>query len=289
MNQYRICSTKLFHPSHENEYTKIQNSGENKDKLSAAFYTKKLWPVNSIIRIKFLQKNPTIPRTSISDMDTQNGPIDPLQQYFFDNPSINITDAIKKIVNERIQPLVSLNLQFVDENKDADVRIDFDSDGGSWSLLGTDVKNENPKNATVNFGWFDVSTVMHEFGHVLGMIHEHQNPKGKTIDWNYDSVYEWAESTQGWDKEMTKKNILNRYKSDSINGSDFDPLSIMLYFFPSNLTNNGVGTHQNLRLSGTDMTFITKNYGINDPAKIYKDIYKTKYRFKFRKIQTFIN
>lgn len=36
----------------------------------------------------------------------------------------------------------------------------------------------------MNFGWVDVPTVIHEMGHMLGMIHEHQNPKGQNIDWN---------------------------------------------------------------------------------------------------------
>ena len=127
----------------------------------------------------------------------------------------------------------------------------------------------------MNLGWFDVSTVMHEFGHVLGMIHEHQNPKGKSIDWNKDAVYNWAKSTQGWDKDMTDKNILNKYQNDLINGSSFDPLSIMLYFFPGSLTNDGKGTNQNLQLSGLDMEFINKNYGKDNAKTFFPTIYNS--------------
>lgn len=267
LGQLRSCIAKHALPKHL--------EGKDKNHLAAAFYQSKLWDPNSTIKIKFLDENPNIPRTSKNKMSTKNSAIDPLQQYFFDNPTINITDAVKKIVNERIQPLVNLKFQFVDKNADADVRISFDPSGGAWSELGTDAKNVAADKATMNLGWFDVSTVMHEFGHVLGMIHEHQNPKGKSIDWNKDAVYNWAKSTQGWDKDMTDKNILNKYQNDLINGSSFDPLSIMLYFFPGSLTNNDEGTSQNLQLSGLDMEFINKNYGKDNAKTFFPTIYNS--------------
>jgi hypothetical protein len=266
-NTMRICATKHELPEH------IKHTKGGFSHLGAAFYSEKLWDKNSTIKIKFLDENPDIPRTPISTMNTTNGPIDPLQQEFSANTNIKITDAIKRIVNERIQPLVSLKFEFVDANEDADVRISFDRNNGAWSLLGTDAKNEDKDKPTMNLGWFDVSTVIHEFGHVLGMIHEHQNPRGQSIDWNEKKVYEWAETTQGWDKETTKRNIMDKYDINSINGSSFDPLSIMLYFFPPDLTNNNKGTYQNLRLSGLDMEFINKNYGKDNASSFFKEIY----------------
>jgi hypothetical protein len=266
-NTMKICASKHELPEH------IKNAKGDFAHLAAAFYSEKIWDKNSTIKIKFLDENPDIPRTPISSMNTTNGPIDPLQKEFSDNTNIKITDAIKRIVNERIQPLVSLKFQFVDTNQDADVRIGFDRNNGAWSLLGTDAKNEDKDKPTMNLGWFDVSTVIHEFGHVLGMIHEHQNPRGQSIDWNEKKVYEWAETTQGWDKETTKRNIMDKYDINSINGSSFDPLSIMLYFFPPDLTNNNKGTYQNLRLSGLDMEFINKNYGKENATSFFQQIY----------------
>ena len=267
LGQLRSCIEKHTIPDYLKE--------KDNQHLAAAFYQSKLWDSNSTIKIKFLDENPNVPRTSENNMSTKNGPIDPLQQYFFDNPNINITEGVKKIVNERIQPLVSLKFQFVDKNSDADVRISFDASGGAWSELGTDAKNVAADKATMNLGWFDVSTVMHEFGHVLGMIHEHQNPSGQTIDWNDQKVYEWANETQGWDKDMTYKNILHKYSKTQVNGSSFDPLSIMLYFFPGDLTNNGIGTNQNLRLSGLDMEFINKKYSKSNSNVFFPLIYNS--------------
>lgn len=122
---------------------------------------------------------------------------------------------------------------------------------------------------------------MHEYKSVelftiRRVCHEHQNPRGKPIQWNDQVVYKWAAETQGWDQQTTKHNILERYDITQINGSNFDPLSVMLYFFPPELTLNGQGTKQNLRLSGEDVLWINKNYaqGAKQTAEqFYQKVY----------------
>jgi len=268
----KICIQQIL-PNHQDEFNFCVNQENHDDskKLQAAFFTKKLWPSGSKIKVGFLSTGDLITRTNMSEI-TKGKDLDPLQNQVL---SLSIQDAIKKIVKERIQPLVNLDISFVDNPTEADVRISFDKDGGSWSLVGTDHLQE--KNAaTMNFGWFDVPTVIHEFGHMIGLIHEHQNPKGQKIMWDDKKVIEWAKDSQGWSEQTTKQNIINKYDKNSINGSDFDPLSIMLYFFPASLTKNNVGTEQNFRLSGQDVIWIDKMYHKNDQISIdnfYKNVY----------------
>lgn len=277
--QTKICVEKLL-PQHVDELNRLKdksNSADHFHKLRAAFFTNKLWAKDSTIRYSFIGTGNQIPRTSmdtIKNTRTSDGTTlepDPLQEKVNDMP---VTDAIRKIVKERMQPIVGVKLVYVDDPSSANIRIGFDPDGGAWSLVGTDCLHEKQK-PTMNFGWFDVATVMHEFGHALGMIHEHQNPNGNPIDWNDAKVYAWASTTQGWDHQTTETNILSRYSIDQINGSQFDPLSIMLYFFPGSLTNNDVGTHQNLRLSGVDVEWLNKMYPENtlSTASFYESVY----------------
>ena len=40
----------------------------------------------------------------------------------------------------------------------------------------------------MNLGFVDRSTVLHEFGHSIGLIHEHQSPFKGGFEWNKDEV-----------------------------------------------------------------------------------------------------
>ena len=274
----RICVERIL-PEHQNYY----NSVKDDDRLSAAFWSSKLWPQNSTVTIGFLD-DPTNAnsRTPLSVMEKVGRNIDPLQKIL---ANVNMKDAVKIIVSKRIQPLVNLNLKFVDSNpEDADIRISFKDAGASWSDVGTDSVKNSSKNCgpvkdcvkpSMNLGWFDVGTYIHEFGHALGMVHEHQNPRGIQIDWNVPELQAYMAETQGWDKEQVDINIIDRYKIDQINGSKFDPQSVMLYFFPANLTMNNKGTRQNFSLSGIDAEWISKSYpgGPMTPEDFYQQAY----------------
>ena len=109
----------------------------------------------------------------------------------------------------------------------------------------------------------------------MGMIHEHQNPKGNPIHWDKPKVISYMRRTQGWNEKTTETNVFNKYASELINGSKFDPLSIMLYFFPPSLTTNHQGTQQNLRLSGNDVVYLQKMYpGAREtPNEFYENVY----------------
>jgi hypothetical protein len=168
------------------------------------------------------------------------------------------TEAIKYIVDQRIQPLIGLKLEWVES--EGDIRINLDNRKGAWSYVGNQSKSIPMETETMNFGWLDVSTIIHEFCHALGMVHEHQNPYGKGIDWNLKKVYSWATATQGWNMYTTCENITKKYATDQVNGSNYDSKSIMLYSYPAWLTNDKVGTYRNIILSDTDKEWLSAIY-----------------------------
>lgn len=279
MDIAKICVEKLAVP-----IVKVVSAATSKshaEKLAAAFLIKKIWPSGSKIKICFIQDPPlTLPRTSVADIESRSKgrTIDPLQ-YVVDGMSIK--EAIVKIVHERIISLVGLDVSFTDTQAESNVRISFDPSGGSYSSVGTDCLLVGTHEATTNFGWFDVSTVIHELCHAVGgMIHEHQNPRGKTIDWNIPKVEEYMKETQGWDDKETQINVLDRYTLDTTNGSDFDPDSVMLYFYPADLTLDNTGTSENNTLSLTDMIWLSKIYpgGQKPYSEMYKEIYGVQIR-----------
>jgi hypothetical protein len=259
----RICVQRIL-PSHQDHYNSIKHD----PRLRAAFFKSKIWDAHSIITIGFLDKpSANQPKTSLKDMENVGQRIDPLQKQLQNTPGQDLESVVKTIVQERIQPLVNLQFKFVDADKapDAKIRISFADQDASWSLVGTDATHPsamkddqgNPL-PSMNLGWFDVGTYIHEFGHAIGLIHEHQNDAQDDIgiQWNKPKLYSYIERTQGWTKDQVDTNIINRYKRNQLNGSKFDPLSVMLYFFPADLTLNNQGTKQNFSLSGVDVEWI---------------------------------
>ena len=153
----------------------------------------------------------------------------------------------------------------------AEIRISFEADPGSWSAAGTDclLREAFPlAEPTMNYGWLRDDTeqeeyrrvVLHEFGHALAAIHEHQNPKGG-IRWNEKAVYEmFSGPPNNWSKEDIDFNILQKYELDQLNATAFDRKSIMLYQFPPELIQGGKGTPANTDLSAGDKKFIARMY-----------------------------
>jgi len=120
----------------------------------------------------------------------------------------------------------------------------------------------------MNYGWLEDDSaddeyervVVHEFGHAIGAIHEHQNPKA-ALNWNKPEVYRvFSGPPNFWSKADIDHNILKRYSSITTNSSKFDAKSIMLYAFPGGLFKDGLGTESNRKLSATDKSFIKKMY-----------------------------
>lgn len=149
----------------------------------------------------------------------------------------------------------NLNFEFTNHPR-AEIRVTFDSTDGAWSYVGTDNLNIPIHAATLNLGWQDQSVILHEFGHMIALSHEHQNPDGG-IEWNEDAVIrDLSGPPNFWDEETIRHNVLDKYSADQVMGTDFDQDSIMLYAFPDEWTRNMGATHENHDLSKLDKDFV---------------------------------
>jgi len=177
-----------------------------------------------------------------------------------------------KVIEKASEWMKYANVKFkFNAGSKAQIRISFEADPGSWSAVGTDclVKQAFPKDEpTMNFGWLTDETddteyrrvVVHEFGHSIGAIHEHQNPKGG-IKWNKPAVYAYFSGPpNSWSKDEIDHNVIQKYSMSQLNATKFDIHSIMLYAFPKALTIGGKGTPENTKLSKGDKSFIGKMY-----------------------------
>ena len=212
--------------------TPVRGAGRTR----AAVERMKLWENGRTLKVKFLDGKPAI-------------------------------QAKVAAIAKEWEQLANLKLMFVTSGS-AQIRISFAEEGFSWSTVGTDALTVAPSKPTMNYGWFETDTplreyqrvVRHEFGHALGMIHEHQNPAalGK-IPWDKPKVYAHY-AKQDWTREEVDQNLFEVYEEDSTNHSAFDPKSIMQYAVPDSLTLGSFSIGWNTEFSPTDIAFMRRQY-----------------------------
>jgi hypothetical protein len=136
---------------------------------------------------------------------------------------------------------IGLEFQEVSQLSEAEVRIGYSTaDGSSASAVGRDVLNVPLDEPTTVYGWdlttpYGSGTALHELGHVFGMEHEHQNPFAG-IKWHEQAVYDsLAKPPNSWDHDTTFHNILEKLTPQQVQGSAWDPDSIMEYEFEPGL------------------------------------------------------
>ncbi|MFO0744197.1 MAG: M12 family metallopeptidase [Myxococcota bacterium] len=163
--------------------------------------------------------------------------------------------------------MANLELQLRLDPADADLRVAF-VPGGSWSVVGTTCRLRPKAEPTMNLGWLDDATpddelravVLHEFGHALGLIHEHASPAGG-IRWNRDAVYaDLSGPPNCFTRRQIDANMFQAWDAAETNFTAFDAASIMLYPIPAAWTLDGFSVGLNTTLSPTDKSFIAAQY-----------------------------
>ena len=189
-----------------------------------------LWLPGGALRVRFMDENPTFER------------------------------AVRRYL-----PLWSVyaNIQFeFSQDKDAEVRVAFREGDGNWSYIGTDCLTIPLDQPTVNFGFLDSAeaNVLHEFGHVLGLRHEHNHPKG--IKWNKQLVYRSMNGPPNhWNKATTDANLFAKWPSSTFPvEKPFDPISVMAYPMPKEWTALNTDFGHKDSLSAVDKDFIGRLY-----------------------------
>ena len=184
-----------------------------------------------------------------------------LRYYFFENGPNSGPNEQKEIVRQgfEVWKNVGIGIKFEEVRNigEAEIRIGFVQDDGAWSYLGRDVLSI-PKQGerTMNFGWDlrqdprRVDVPVHEIGHTLGFPHEHQNPFAGMV-WDEEAVYKYfGAAPNNWDRDTTFYNVLQKLGVGEVEGSKWDPNSIMHYAFAGGLIKKPVEYEKGLKPAG---------------------------------------
>ena len=162
----------------------------------------------------------------------------------------------------------NIRFEFVQSGA-SDIRVGFDPNDGHWSRLGKGASYIPASQKTMNLALRGRSklnrVILHEFGHALGLKHEHQSP-ALSVQWDESVIIQELKQTQGWSEEKIRHNVINRLAVAQTNFSAFDRHSIMLYSIPNRWTIGNFETGYNTTLSAMDKQFIGNLYRQSAPV-----------------------
>ena len=198
----------------------------------------KLWEAGTVLRVRFLDGEPALHARAL------------------------------KAARAWLVEGVKLDIVAAKPGERAHVRVGFDENGGSWSAVGKDSLAYHPSQPTMNLGWARLDTsekdfssvVIHEFGHALGLLHEHNHP-GAKIHWNKPAVEaDLSGEPNWWDQETIDFNVYEAYERSQVITTDFDAASVMIYPIPARWTLEGRSFTPSWKLSVGDEKTIRELY-----------------------------
>ena len=183
--------------------------------------------------------------------------------------TITFTQALPEAIKARVEQVIRMwepyvNLKFEFEDSDhGDIRIALNAKFNE-SVMGTDALSVPSYEPTLSIATPHTSedfnpTLLHEFGHALGLSHEHQHPSAN-IPWDKEKAFRYFQETQGWTLEEITYNLFDIDNSPDIYRGSYDPHSIMHYEILNDLTIGDWTVGYNTELSEQDKISISNIY-----------------------------
>jgi hypothetical protein len=158
-------------------------------------------------------------------------------------------------------PYINLNFQ-IGRTGDSVITINVNPKGPTANINGN-TTGIGTKNPVISIYKLEQGVVLHEFGHAMGLFHEHQNPsQNNPIVWDKNQVYAHYIEKKHWKKDAVDSQILNRRNTAKSLYTPWDSKSIMNYNIQSGLTSAPVKIFVGQEYSDGDKSWFKLKYGI---------------------------
>lgn len=241
-------------PLESHRATMLPGNAAKDLELQGVYYRSKLWAPGQVLNVCFFE-GPEELRSRIARIAKRWEKVANLKLDFGNTANPRLC-GLDEVVNE--------------------IRVGFEY-AGYWSLVGQEsMIFAKQSEQSMNFESFHLRPppepeftgyVLHEFGHAIGLQHEHQNPKStceEEFDW--EVVYaELALPPNNWDRakvDFNMRRLLNDGDIQTV--GKFDKASIMLYTFDDWMYKKGKESncffYPNYEISLTDSETVATMY-----------------------------
>jgi serralysin len=178
-----------------------------------------------------------------------------------------------KMLQDRVTKLAkvwethaNIKFNFVKPDEEAHIRVMLGTGEGHYSFIGMVSKLIPGDEQTMALDTLDLGdnmaawqrTVQHEFGHAIGLLHEHSSPVSG-INWDKKKMYAHY-AKMGWTKDDVDAQVFASYAVSYTNGTKYDNKSIMHYPILAWQTTDGYAVPWNSAISEGDKSIIKMLY-----------------------------
>lgn len=224
--------------NNEHFFCSTDHSSERRISSSRGISTRtNLWDVGQTIRVRFM------------------------------NGTSKEKNEVKRYVKD-LERYANLKFRFLDHGA-SDIRIKFVEEGSSYSAVGTHSLHRPQDEHTMQFGTYksnDITerVILHEFGHAIGLWHEHNHPE-REFELRPD-LEEYLRDL-GWPEESISfyvGNVSYTLPKDEVLFCKYDSKSLMHYPVEREHTLNNYEVPFNETLSKQDKEYIQQLYPFNE-------------------------
>lgn len=182
--------------------------------------------------------------------------------YLAFDGDVETSKYVLEILKEFAFPYINLDFQ-IGRYNDSTITIKTNPSASPTASISGNTTGIGTKTPVVTIYKLTQGVILHEFGHAMGMFHEHQNPApDNPIQWNKEEVYAHYVTKQNWKKEAVDAQIINRRDKAKSLFTNWDQNSIMNYTIRPGFTAAPIQTFIGQEYSKGDKNWFNMKFGV---------------------------